>query len=48
VRGLIDGALASGALNTPDGTVCRWTLLASSPAKLSARERRHADRISGT
>jgi hypothetical protein len=48
VRRRIDGALALGALSTPDGATSRWTLLASGPGKLSAAERKHAGRISGT
>jgi hypothetical protein len=48
VRGLIDGALAPGAFDTPHNTIARWTLLASGPAELSLEEREHAARISGT
>jgi hypothetical protein len=48
VRGLIDQALASGNMVSPDGIASRWTLLASGPAALSAEEREHAVRISGT
>jgi hypothetical protein len=48
VRQLIGRALAPGAFDRPDGTVSRWTLLANGPAELSAQEREHAERISGT
>ena len=47
VRQLIDRALAPGAFDRPNGTVSRWTLLASGPAELSPQEREHAERISG-
>jgi hypothetical protein len=48
VRGLIHRALAFGTCDAPNGTVSRWTLLASGPAELSTQERGHAERISGT
>ena len=48
VRGLIDGALAPGAFDTPRNTISRWTLLASGPAELTDQEREHAERIAGT
>jgi hypothetical protein len=48
VRELINRALDSGNIAAPDGTVSRWAVVASGPAKLSGQERGHAERISGT
>jgi hypothetical protein len=45
VRSLINGALAGGVLEGPDGVTTRWRLVAAGPGVVRADEREHAGRL---
>src|SRR5436309_2113653 len=44
VRSGIEGALARGTGDTPDGGVARWRLLSSAPSAVRPEEEDHAER----
>ena len=48
VRARIDGALAGGVCDGPDGTRTRWTLVAGAPAAVTEAEGAHAARLVAT
>lgn len=48
VRARIDGALAGGVCDGPDGRRTRWTLVASAPAAVTEAEGAHAARLVAT
>ena len=48
VRSRIDGALAGGVCDGPDGTRTRWTLVTSAPAAVTEAESAHAARLVAT
>jgi hypothetical protein len=45
VRALIDGALAAGFCDGPDGTRSHWTVRSTSPGAVADAERAHAARL---
>lgn len=48
VRRRIGAALSRGFMAGPDGKSSRWTLLEAVPGELTAAEREHVERITGT
>jgi hypothetical protein len=48
VRARVDGALAGGVCEGPDGTHTRWTLRSSVPGVVTEEERDHAARLAAS